>query len=227
LKPPQQALNKFVVSGGEDTLKIIGVVADYHQEGLKKAHDPIAFLLVPDNRRYFSIKVETNNFSSLVGSIESQFNESFPGNPFSHFFLDEHFDQQYQSDRSFGQIFGVFASFAIIVACLGLFGLSSFTALQRTKEIGVRKVLGASVANILTLLSKDFVKLILIANVISWPIIYLVMNNWLENFANRINIGIGLYLVPGLMVLLITLFTVSYQSVMAATANPVKALRDE
>ena len=224
---PQQALNKFVVSGGEDTLKIIGVVADYHQEGLKKAHDPIAFLLVPDNRRYFSIKVETNNFSSLVGAIESQFNESFPGNPFSHFFLDEHFDQQYQSDRSFGQIFGVFASFAIIVACLGLFGLSSFTALQRTKEIGVRKVLGASVANILTLLSKDFVKLILIANVISWPIIYLVMNNWLENFANRINIGIGLYLVPGLMVLLITLFTVSYQSVMAATANPVKALRDE
>ena len=141
--------------------------------------------------------------------------------------MDEAFDQQYRDDQRFATLFGVFAGLAIVIACLGLFGLASFTAAQRTKEIGVRKVLGASVPSIVGLLSKDFLKLVGIAFIIAAPLAYVAMRQWLEGFAYRIEVGPGIFLFTGGVVLLIALVTVSYQAIKAATADPVESLRYE
>jgi putative ABC transport system permease protein len=210
-----------------DTFKIVGVVKDYHQESLKADFDPLIFRCLPASRSYYSLKVETNNISETIAHAQAVWDDIFPGNPFEYFFLDDHFNRQYQADLRFGKVFGFFAGLAIFVACLGLFGLSSFMATQRTKEIGVRKVLGASIASILALLSKDFVKLILAACVISIPIAYLILQNWLHNYAFHIDLSWWLFVLPMLAVLFIAIFTVSFQSLKAALANPVDTLRDE
>ena len=151
----------------------------------------------------------------------------FPGNPFEYFFLDDYFNKQYQSERKFGKLFSSFAILAVIIGCLGLFGLSAYTASQRVKEIGIRKVLGASVMNVTSMLSKDFLKLVIISIVIATPIAWFVMNNWLQDFAYRIEIGWWVFAVAGLSALLIALLTVSFQAIKAAMANPVKSLRSE
>ena len=137
------------------------------------------------------------------------------------------FNRQYNNDQKFSRVFTLFAGFAIIVACLGLFGLSSFSALQRTKEIGIRKAIGANVRNIVFLLSKEFVILVLIANVIAWPIVYYIMDNWLNNFANRIELDIPIFIVSGLLVVVIAILTVGYKTILTARSNPVTALRYE
>ncbi len=222
----QAALDEDIFFWG-DTFKIVGVVKDYHQESLKANFDPLIFRCLPASRSYYSLKVATNNVSETMQHAQAVWNDIFPGNPFEYFFLDDHFNNQYQADLRFGKVFGFFAALAIFVACLGLFGLSSFMAAQRTKEIGVRKVLGASIASILALLSKDFVKLILIAGVIAVPLAYLVLQNWLNNYAFHINLNWWLFVLPMLAVLFIALFTVSVQSLKAAMANPVDTLRDE
>jgi putative ABC transport system permease protein len=159
--------------------------------------------------------------------METNFKNTFPGSPFEYFFLDEFFNRQYQQDEQFEKVFSFFSSLAIFVACMGLFGLSLLTTRQRTKEIGVRKVLGASVYSILSLLTTDFMKLILLANVVAWPIAYWGITLWLENYAFRINITPGLFIIPAVMVLSIALFTISIQTLKSAKANPVKALRYE
>ncbi|HEY6978639.1 MAG TPA: FtsX-like permease family protein, partial [Chitinophagaceae bacterium] len=142
-------------------------------------------------------------------------------------FLDEHFNKQYANDQLFGKVFTIFASFAIFIACLGLLGLSLFATAQRTKEIGVRKVLGASVSNIVMLLSKDFIKLVLIAFIIASPVAWYIMHTWLQDFAYRINISWWIFIAAGLLALIIALLTISFQSIKAAVANPVKSLRTE
>ena len=150
-----------------------------------------------------------------------------PNYQFNYHFFDEIFDRDYQNERMMGKIFGSFMLLSIIIACMGLIGISTLSAEQRIKEIGIRKVLGASVPSITGLLSKDFTKCVLFSNIIAWPISYFVMHRWLQNFAYRVNLGIGIFMLSGLAVLAIALLTVSYQTIKAATANPVDSLRYE
>ena len=223
---PEQAVNQLVIIGG-DTLQIVGVVENFHQEGLRKAYDQIAFLLLPNAQTYFSLKIGTGVLNETISYVGQQFAAFFPENPYTYFFPDSFFENQYRSDRQFGKAFGFFAILAIIVACLGLFGLSSFTASRRTKEIGIRKVLGSSVGNILVLLSVDFLKLVLLAGVLVIPIVWYLMERWLEGFAFRINISIWAFVLATVLTLIIALMTVSFQSIKAAVANPAKSLRYE
>ena len=153
--------------------------------------------------------------------------EFAPGKPFEYSFLDEQFDSLYRSEQRLGKVFGIFAFLAIMVACMGLFGLTAFTADQRTKEIGIRKVLGASLSNIITLISREFVRLVLVADIVSLPISYYFMHRWLKNFVYRIDIGMWMFVFASVIALLIALFTVSAQAIRAALANPVDSLRYE
>jgi putative ABC transport system permease protein len=162
-----------------------------------------------------------------VALIRSKWKEFLPDQPFEYTFLDQRFYQMYESEQRIGKIFGVFAGFAIFIGCLGLFGLAAFTAEQRTKEIGIRKVLGASSPTIMRLLLKEFVLLVGAANLIAWPISYFVMRRWLMEFSYRISPALWIFLVAGVATLAIALFTVSFQAIKAALADPIKSLRYE
>jgi putative ABC transport system permease protein len=209
---------------------IIGVVKDFNFQSL---HDPITPLTIRSNESfnggavYAYARVKGKNTSSALAGIENLWKALAPGQPFKYIFLDENLNAQYENEKRAGQIFSVFSALAILIACVGLFGLAAYTGNQRTKEIGVRKVLGASVGSVVMLLSKDFTKLILIAFVLAVPLSWYVMNNWLENFAYRINPGVGVFLASGLTAIVISWITVSYQSIKAAIVNPVKSLRSE
>ncbi|MEM6846184.1 MAG: ABC transporter permease [Bacteroidota bacterium] len=208
--------------------EVIGVVKNYHQRSLQQDYDPILFYYPGWNRwKYLTINLQTDQLSETMAYIEQQYQQAFPGNALEYFFLDDYFNRQYEADQRFGSIFSVFTTLAIIVACLGLFGLSAFTLKQRTKEIGIRKVLGASVARILALLSQDFVKLIFIASLIALPIAYFAIQRWLSNYAFHIEISVWLFLLPLLLMLAIALATVSIHTLKAALANPAKSLRQE
>lgn len=212
----------------DETLEIVGVLKDYHQESLKKKVDQLIFVCDKEILDHYSIKIKSDKaLAEIVDQTELKYKAAFPGNPFHYFFLEDYFNQQYQSDQQFGKIVGLFTVLAIVIACLGLFGLSSYLVVQRTKEIGIRKVLGASVDQIMLLASEEFVLIVLIANVIAWPISYFIINNWLNGFAYRITLGILIFLIPGLSALVIAMFTVAYQSIKAASANPVNSLRSE
>jgi putative ABC transport system permease protein len=173
------------------------------------------------------VKVDTKDLPTTIEHIKKAYADFFPGNLFDYYFLDEKFNRQYADDRLFGQVFGLFAGLAIAIACLGLFGLSFLAATQRRKEIGVRKVLGASVTSIVFILSKDFMKLVLTAFVIASPIAWYVMNNWLGDFAYRINISTWVFVGAGMLAMIVALATISLQAIKAATINPVKSLRTE
>ncbi len=226
LQSPDNAIGQKISIGG-DTLNIVGVVENYHQEGLKQDFRPTAFRLRQDARSYFCVKLNSEDIEQTMAFLKEKYAAIFPNNPFDYFFLDTFFNLQYKNERQFGSVFGFFAGLAIFVACLGLFGLASFTASQRTKEIGIRKVLGSTVASVFFLLSKDFMKLIAIANVIAIPLVWYVMDKWLSGFAFRINMGAWIFVISAVATTLIALVTVSYHSVSAATTNPVKSLRYE
>jgi len=221
-----KSINEKFFSAG-DTVTLLGIVNNYHHQGLQKAIDPMIFRLRPNARQAYSLKIRTTNVPATIASVQKTWNRFFPADPFNYYFLDELFDQQYKADQSFGKVFGLFAFLAIIIACFGLLGLSAYNVLQRTKEIGIRKVLGASVQNVLYILSKDFITLVLIAFVIAVPVTWFVMHNWLEDFAYRINIQIWVFAVAGLLAILIALLTIGIQALKAAVANPVKSLRTE
>jgi putative ABC transport system permease protein len=225
-KNPEEAIGSLVDIGG-DTLTIVGVIENYHQEGLKEDFRQTAFSLAPRDQAYYSLKIDASNLGQTLAYAKEKYAQIFPGNPFDYFFLDTFFNRQYKNEQQFGQVFGFFALLAIFVASLGLFGLASFTAAQRTKEIGIRKVLGSTVPNIFFLLSKDFLKLILIANFIAIPLVWYLMNLWLDTFAFRISIGAWIFIIAAFSTTLVALVTVSYQSISAAIANPVKSLRYE
>ncbi|MEO5889874.1 MAG: FtsX-like permease family protein, partial [Ferruginibacter sp.] len=221
-----KVVNEEIVSAG-DTVKVLGIVANYHHQGLQKAIEPMIFRLTPNNRNAYSIKITTANAQQTIAGIEKIWNRHFPSDPFNYYFLDALFDQQYKADRQFGQMFGLFAFLAILIACFGLLGLSAFNVLQRNKEIGIRKVLGASVQNLLYILSKDFLKLVLISFVLAVPVTWWIMHNWLQDFAYRINIQWWVFVLAGIVAILIAIFTISFQAIKAAVANPVKSLRTE
>jgi putative ABC transport system permease protein len=211
-----------------DTPEIVGVIKDYHQESLKQTVKPLVLIYDTEVRDFYSIKIKTrSNLKNIINVAEVKYKEAFPGNPFEYFFLDEHYNTQYQSDQRFGKVIGLFTLLAILVACLGLFGLSSYLVSQRTKEIGIRKVLGASVRQIIVLVSREFVLTIILSNIMAWPIAYFLLKDWLNGFAYRIDIGLLSFLIPGMCILLVAILTVAAQSVRAANADPVKNLRTE
>ncbi|HYJ38807.1 MAG TPA: FtsX-like permease family protein, partial [Chitinophagaceae bacterium] len=215
------------VRRGRDTLTVIGVVSNYHHQGLQKTIDPMIFLLRPNIRSFYSLKVETAELRPLIAGITKTWNKYFPADPVNYFFLDESFNQQYKSDQLFGKVFAVFAFLAILIACFGLLGLSAYNVLQRTKEIGIRKVLGASGQNIILLLSTDFLKLITIALLLAIPICWFAMHSWLQDFAYRINIDWWVFALAGILALFIAFATISLQVMKAVVENPVKSLRTE
>ncbi len=206
---------------------VVGIVNDFHQKSLRYPLEPTVILPTYGTSNPISVKINTQKVKTTMAAIKAKYDSFFPDNLFDYYFLDEKFNQQYANDLLFGKVFGIFAGFAIFIACLGLLGLSLFATTQRTKEIGVRKVLGASVSNIVVLLSKDFVRLVLIAFVIASPVAWLIMNNWLQNFAYRINISAWIFIGAGLLAIFIALATISFQAIKAAIANPVKSLRTE
>ncbi len=225
---PEDAIGQTLTAPGWQWNPIVaGVVNDYHQVSLKKALEPSAFFCSPYSGEFYSMRVKTNNLSKTIAHVEQSWSTAFPGNPFEHFFLDDYFNRQYENERRFGTLTTIFAILAIIVGCLGLFGLSGFTITQRTKEIGIRKVLGASTGNIVTLLSKDFLRLVILAIILAIPLSWYAMNNWLNSFANRIDLHWWIFALAGIVAVLIAFFTVSFQSIKAALSDPVKSIRTE
>ncbi len=210
--------------------RVIGVVKDFHFKSLYEKIEPLVLAWQDnpfDRIDYFSVKVRGTNLAATLDFLREIGERFDPDHPFEYNFLDERLNDFYRRDQKLGQLFGIAALLAIFIACMGLFGLAAFMAGQRTKEIGIRKALGATVASLIGLLSKDFAKLVLIANLIAWPLAWYVMNRWLEDFAYRIEIGWGVFILAGALALLIALLTVSYQAIKAALANPVESLRYE
>jgi len=208
-------------------LKVIGVVGNYHQENLKEGLTQVIFFSGFFGYEYYMIKFQSNDLKHTIAKIETQWHKSFTGNPFHYFFLDEYFNSYYESEAQFRDMFSVFSLLAIIIGCLGLFGLSSFTVMQKTKEIAIRKVLGSSVINIVRLLSKEFLFLVLLATIITWPPVYYLMGQWLDNYPYRVDLNLGSFIASGVAVLAIAFFTISYHTFKSARANPVDALNCE
>ena len=205
---------------------IIGVVKNFNYQSLRENVGPLSFVL--GNNSWVSIyRFNTSDISGLINKIETKYKAIATGMPFSYHFLDDSFDQMYRQEQRVGKVALTFSLLAIIIACLGLFGLATYIAEQRTKEIGIRKVLGASVTNIVTMLSTDFIKLVLISFVIATPIAWWFMNKWLQEFAYRIDLSWWIFAFTGITALLIALFTLSFQAIKAAISNPVKSLRTE
>ena len=225
-KSPQDAIGKTIIRY-RSKWDIIGVIADYHQKSLRYAVEPTMLFPAYGTGSSISVKVDPKDLPATIAAIRKDYDEFFPGNIFDYYFLDDHFNEQYANDQLFGKVFTIFSGFAIFIACLGLLGLSLFATTQRTKEIGVRKVLGASVSNIVVLLSKDFMKLIIIAFIVASPVAWYVMHSWLQDFAYRINVSWWIFLIAGSLAVVIALATISLQAIRAAVANPVKALRTE
>lgn len=223
---PEDAVGKHFAQWGRDGT-IIGVVKDFNYQSLHSKIQPLTLRLNPQDSRYLTLRLKAGNISTAIPELEQQWEKLAPQRPFLYSFLDDSFNRQYQADSRFGKIFSVFAILAICIACLGLFGLSSFAVVQRTKEIGVRKVLGATALHIVVLLSKDFLLLIGIAIAIAVPLAYFSLTRWLEGFAYRIDIQWWIFAVVGLFAVIIALLTVSFQSVKAALMNPMKSLRSE
>jgi len=212
--------------------KVIGVVGDFHFESLRQKIVPLIFLnpALPDDQSYYnslSVKVSGNNIQGALATLEKAWTKYLPEIPYQYTFLDENFTKLYESEQRQGTIFTVFACIAIFIACLGLFGLSAFAITQRIKEIGVRKVLGARVDSIVALLSGDFLKLVLVAAVIAFPLAWYAMSRWLLDFAYRINIDWWVFVLSAIVAIIVALATVSFHAVKAAVANPVNSLRSE
>ncbi|WP_266368343.1 ABC transporter permease [Tellurirhabdus rosea] len=228
----EAAVNESLVFGGEERqqadLRIVGVIDDFHIESLKMPTRPTLYYCAPVSRMaYFSFKLDARRIRSSTEELGALWQRLYPESPFEYFFLDQKFDEQYRAERRFGQLFGLFTGLAIVVACLGLFGLAAFSAEQRRKEIGVRKVLGASVAGLVVLLSRDFLKLVLLAVVVATPLAAWAMNRWLQDFAHKIQLEWWMFALAGLLTVGIALLTVSYQAVRAALMNPANTLRTD
>jgi putative ABC transport system permease protein len=207
--------------------EVIGILKDFNFHSLHNEIAPLCLYLYSNSSYYLSLGIKTDNLPETLDFVENQMETFFAGYPFEFRFFDDIFDQAYRAEQKLGDLFIICALMAIFIACLGLFGLVAFTAEQRTKEIGIRKVVGASVSSIIHLLSTQLLRWVLLANVIAWPIAYLAMHKWLQNFAFRAKIGIEIFVVSAFITLFIALLTVSYQSIKSATRNPIDSLRYE
>ena len=222
---PREAIDQPLNIGGYDA-RVIGVYKDFNWSSAHQERQNIVFGPTTSGQ-HISLRLASTDLPAAISSVQGVYDRLFPGNVFRYAFADEAFDQQYRNDQRFATLFTISAGMAIFIACLGLLGLVAFTAQQRTKEIGMRKVLGATVANIVALLSKDFLKLVIVGFLVAVPVAWYTMSQWLENFAYRVEIGPGIFVISGFVALLIALLTVSWQSVKAALANPVNSLRNE
>jgi putative ABC transport system permease protein len=224
---PEQAVGKQIGTGFRMKGPIVGVTKNFHYQGLQNAVAPLIMAKIPLTFNKIILTVDTENLEETLAFVKKKWQELFPGNPLEYFFLDDNFNRQYRAEEQIGSMMAVFTLLGLFIACLGLFGLAAFMAEQRTKEIGIRKILGSSVPEIVLLLSREFTKWVLLANIIAWPVAYYVVNKWLQHFAYRTPLGIGTLILAAVITLLIAWLTVSYQSIKAATANPVEALRYE
>ena len=207
--------------------QVIGVVQDFHYQSLHYQIAPLVLQLNPQSRDHFAVRLQTDDAPGTLARLEATWRAFLPERPFEYYFLDAAFDALYRAERRMATLLSVFTGLSLIIACLGLFGLAAFTAEQRTKEIGIRKTLGASLADIVVLLSKGFAQLVLVAFVVAVPLAYFVLSRWLQNFAYRIDLSWPIFLIAGLSALLVALLTVSYQAVKAALTDPVDSLRYE
>ncbi|MEJ2617770.1 MAG: ABC transporter permease, partial [Ignavibacteriaceae bacterium] len=211
---------------GNRKAKIIGVIKDFHFETFRDEIKPLFFIYEP-NSLLLNIRISSAGFQSTIKKIKSILNQQMPGLPFEWHFLDKQIEQLYQADQRMMKVFSICSLLAIFTSCLGLFGLVSFFVQRKTKEIGIRKILGASVPGVIFLLTKELTKWVLIANIIAWPVAYYVMQNWLQDFAYRIELSWWMFLAAGGIALIIALATVGFQAIKAATANPIESLRYE
>jgi putative ABC transport system permease protein len=223
---PQQAIGKRFKQWGREG-KIIGVTKDFHFRALQEPIKPLSMRIEPNGSNLVSVNVSAANLPATIASIENNWKKIIPNRPFSYFFLDEFFDKQYRGEERFGKLFLNFAILAIFISCLGLLGLASYSTSQRTKEIGIRKVMGASVQGIVNLLSKEFLTLVMLSFVIAMPLAWYFMHQWLKDFAYRTDINWWVFVLAGMLALMIAIITVSFQAIKAAIANPVKSLRTE
>jgi putative ABC transport system permease protein len=223
---PEEVVGKKFSQWGREG-KIIGVLDDFNYQSLHNEVAPLSLRYEPFSMAMFSVKVNTDDLYSTIQNLENKWKELIPHRPFSYYFLDDSFDQQYKADNQFAELFTAFAMLAIIIALLGLFGLTTYTTSQRIKEIGIRKVLGASVGSIVLLLSKDLSKLLIVAFIIAAPLAWFAMTKWLEGFAYQASIGIGIYIIAAITISIIAFGTMSWQSMKAALQNPTNSLKNE
>ncbi|MFC1898680.1 ABC transporter permease, partial [Candidatus Cloacimonadota bacterium] len=214
--------------GSNEKLTIIGVVKDFHNNSLRDEISPM-MIFHPDiwYKELMAVRINTEDVTGTIKMLEENWHKLAGEQPFKYFFMDSYFDNLHKAELRTGQFFTIFAALAIFIACLGLFGLAAFTAEQKTKEIGVRKVLGASVPSIVAIMLKQFTQWVVFANIIAWPIGYLIMKSWLQNFAYRIDLQVGYFVLSGIITLIIAVITVSYLAINAANRNPVRALKYE
>ncbi len=223
---PEVAIGQKVRIDGEER-HIVGVIGDYHQMSLKQEPIPLLYRYIPADDTFFAMKISPERVERTLGDLKIKFDEFFPGNPFNYFFLDEFYDRQYRIEKQIFIAIGVFSLVAIIIAALGLFGLSSYTTLQRTKEIGIRKVNGASVNRILLLLSREFLDLILLAIVIATPLTWWIVSKWMQRFPYQAGIQWTVFVITAFLVILFALIAVAIQTVRAANINPAESLKYE
>jgi len=226
IENPEKALDEIIVRGDKE-FRIIGVIKSYHEASLREELNPSIYYLSPRWETYLCLKISTKDLQQTLSQVKGAWKNSFPDAPLDYFFLDQHFNQHYRADERFNNIFLTFAVMAIFVACLGLFGLVSFTAEQSVKEISIRKVLGSSVQGIVFMLSRDFIKLIIIALVIAFPIAYFIMQQWLAGFAYKTDLSPVIFVFAGVITMIIAILTVSFQSLKAARTNPAEILKNE
>jgi putative ABC transport system permease protein len=222
----QRAVGRKMTLWGKERT-IVGVIKNFHQTSAKDPFIPMLFLHGDERNKLVSVRSQSGNAAEDLSLVKKVYSSIFPDSPFEYFFLDQQFNLQYKSDEQFQHVFGTLSGFAILIACLGLFGLVSFTVSNRTKEIGVRKVLGASVRQIVTLLSRDFIALILVSTVISIVVTYFLIQNWLEKFAFRIDLNVWLFIIPAFGVLVVSVLTIFLKTYHISSANPVDALKEE
>ena len=224
---PEEALGKRLRSGIGIEGTIIGVTKDYHISSFHEEIEPLVMICDPQYFWTMAVKIKSDNISAVLASIEKTMTKFGPGYPFTYTFLDEDINERYEGDERTARIVRTFSIIAISIACLGLFGLAAFAAEKRTKEIGIRKVLGATASNLIFMLSTEFTKWVLVANIIAWPVAYYAMNKWLQSFAYRISIGPWPFFLAAALAFVIAWFTVSYHAVKVSMSNPVESLRYE
>jgi putative ABC transport system permease protein len=225
----ENAVGRKLYNVGENNRErtVIGVLKNFHLTSLKQEISPLVLELEPSGFRHVSARLNPNSVRETLAFLENVFTEVHPGQDFSYYFIDDAFRRMYPEEDKLGQIYLTFGFLAVFVACLGLFGLSTFSAAQRTKEIGVRKVLGASFREIITMLCREFAALILAANIVAWPLAYFVMRSWLRSFVYRIDLTWDIFFLSGILALAVALLTISHQSIKAAVSSPVDSLRYE
>jgi ABC-type antimicrobial peptide transport system permease subunit len=229
---PGEAIGKQITWFDGKTHPIVGVVADFHENSFHESMKPVVIAHMPEQEKGIALKLATRGkevveVKAIINQVEKQWKAIYPEDDFNYHFLNESITWLYDQETKTAWLMNVVMFITIFISCMGLFGLALFTAEQRTKEIGIRKVLGATVTNIVTLLSRDFVLLVVIALVVASPVAWYFMNRWLEDFAFRIHIGWGIFIAAGSLAIFIALFTVSFQAIKAATANPVESLKTE